>query len=129
MNWSEFLHRLPGARTFRARRARRRTWRTARRLLRDFFADAARDPGRLEGTSLQPEHAARADLQDVEVADGALVALRFSILRHPRPFRFSRQFHEVAQLYRIDLASGTVEHLRSLNLSRLRGRHGGEPAG
>ncbi len=116
-------------RRFRARAARRRTWRRARRLLREFLAGSIADPARLAGTSLSPRHSTRADLAEVEVEGDELTGIHFTIVRHPRPFPFSRQFHEVAQLYRLDLATRTVRHVRSLNLSRLRGHDSGEPSG
>lgn len=87
------------------------------------------DPTRLEGTSLRPAHAGRADLVRFESDGDAITLLEFTILRHPRPHPFSRQHHLVAELWRIDLPDGRPERLRGLNLSKERGESDGRPAG
>ena len=53
--------------------------------------------------------------------------LRFSILRHPRPYSFSRQFHEVIEYYRYESPPPRVTREGSVNVSRQKGRDG-EPA-
>jgi hypothetical protein len=63
-----------------------------------------------------------------EERDGELTLLEFAILRHPRPYPFSRQHHLVAELWRVTLPGGRPERLRGLNLSRLAGEDG-RPAG
>jgi uridine kinase len=113
------------AAAWRERRRRRRLRASARTALRGLFAR----PDRLRGTSLRPEHASRATLLDFETEGERVTAIAFGILRHPRPHAFSRQFHEVLELYRADLAGdGPVERVKGVNLSRARGRDG-EPGG
>lgn len=115
---------------------RRRRWRQARRLVRDLFDD----PQRLTGTSLRPAHRGRVEIVDVQVdvqvddgqvgqaGDGDISRIYFTILRHPRPYPFSRQFHAVVQKYCYDVPAGQVRHEQSVNLSRLKGGDG-EPGG
>ena len=105
-----------------------RRWRQRRRARRTLGV-LFDHPERLAGTSLRPAHRGRVDLVEIEDDGEELRAILFTILRHPRPLPFSRQFHAVMQLYRYDLAAQRVEHVRSLNLSRERGHGGGEPPG
>jgi len=110
---------------FRARREEKRREKAARALLRDSL----RDPRRLAGTSLRPDHASRVMVVRLETApDGRLLGVLFTILRHPRPYAFSRQHHEVLELWRLDAAALRFERLEGANLSRLKGGDG-EPAG
>ncbi len=111
--------------SIRRRFERWRQERRARKELRRILSD----PDRLTGTSLRPAHAARADLVGFEDEDGTITRLEFTILRHPRPYPFSRQHHLVAELWRIDLPDGRPERLRGLNLSRLDGGDGRPPGG
>ncbi|MGE3165650.1 MAG: hypothetical protein AB7O52_12140 [Planctomycetota bacterium] len=111
-------------RTCQARWRRHRVAARARALVRAQFDH----PDGLRGTSLRPEQRGRVDVVDFEVADGQLRRVRFTILRHPRPYPFSRQHHLVMQLYSLDVAAGRLTHEQSLNLSRLQGRDG-EPPG
>ena len=112
---------LEGLRGWRRRRRQRRlAWKT----LRELFCH----PGRLQGTSLRPSQGGRADLVEFKAVGEELLWLRFTILRHPRPYPFSRQFHEVMQLYHFQVPEQQLSHLRSLNMSRQLGRDG-EPAG
>jgi len=104
---------------------RSRLGRRARAELRRILSD----PSRLAGTSLRPAHAARADLVRFEAEGDVLRVLEFTILRHPRPYPFSRQHHLVAELWRIELPGGRPERLRGLNLSRLAGEDGRPPGG
>ena len=64
------------------------------------------------------------DIFELEEDGDELVAVQFVILRHPRPYAFSKQFHEVLQLYRYDIAARQVLHVRSLNVSRMKGGDG-----
>ncbi len=100
----------------RRRRHRQLAWRT----LRDLFCHRSR----LQGTSLRSSQGGRADLVEFKVVEEELVWLRFTILRHPRPYPFSRQFHEVMQLYHYEVSGQRLTHLRSLNLTRKHGRDG-----
>lgn len=109
---------------FRRWRERRRQTRLAHRTLLGLFDD----PECYRGTSLRPAHRGRVDLVDFEADGDEISVVRFTILRHPRPYPFSRQFHAVMQLYRYDVREQKVEHEKSLNLSRLHGRDG-EPPG
>ncbi len=97
----------------------------ARKELRRILSD----PERLQGTSLRPAHAARADLISFESDGESLTLLRFSILRHPRPHRFSSQHHLVAEYWQIELPSGELRRDRGVNLSKLQGDSDGRPAG
>lgn len=96
---------------------RRRTFKEARRLL----AAAFRDPQILRGTSLQPRHASRWVLLDADAEEGSVVRIRFGILRHPRPYPYSRQCHKVLEHYLYDVKAGRIERLGGLNLTRARG--------
>lgn len=112
---------------WRRRRRGKRRRAAARRRLREVFST----PGRLEGTSLRPEHRARADLLDFDWDEefDRPVAVRFGILRHPRPHAFSRQFHEVIEYWEVDLLRETPpRRVKGVNLSRKRGGDG-EPSG
>ena len=102
------------------RRNRRRLARQAHLRMLSLFDD----PASLRGTSLRPAHRRRVDLVDFEEESGELKTISFTILRHPRPYPFSRQFHEVMQLYVYDVERGNLRHEKSLNLTRLRGRDG-----
>lgn len=97
---------------------RRRLEKKARRKLRDAF----RDTGLLAGTSLQPHHSGRAVLIDFETLDGELQLIRFGILRHPRPYAFSKQSHEVIEYYRYDITEPRIKVEEGLNLTRLHGQ-------
>ena len=108
--------------------ARRRAERRARALLKRILAD----PTRLEGTSLRPAHAGRADLIDWSTDGEQITSLIFVILRHPRPHPFSSQHHLVAERWRIRIeigVPGPPERLQGLNVSKLRGESDGRPAG
>jgi hypothetical protein len=96
----------------------RRTGREARRLL----ASAFRSPELLRGTSLEPRHAGRWVLLDHESCGGRVARIRFGILRHPRPYRFSRQSHKVLEAYLYDVAAGSITRLAGHNLTRAEGK-------
>ncbi|MEC9477435.1 MAG: hypothetical protein VX764_10395 [Planctomycetota bacterium] len=96
----------------------------ARSILRGIF----QQPERLQETSLKPSHFGRCDVVDVESEDTEIRSITFQILRHPRPHPFSRQYHLVAERWKISLPDGRPERCGSVNLSRLRGRDG-EPPG
>ncbi len=91
--------------------------REARRAVKGVFAA----PELLRGTSLGPHHSSRVVLLDHEVANGRVVRAWFGILRHPRPYAFSRQSHKVVELYSYDLRAGSVTRVQGINLTRLRG--------
>ena len=104
----------------------RGSWRRFR-LVREARARMRRlfdEPQLLEGTSLRSSHRGRVYLFEIEVREATLVGFMFTILRHPRPYAFSRQFHEVVESYTFDIRSGTLTRGKSLNLSRLKGRDG-----
>ena len=96
---------------------RRRLEKQCRRLLRDLF----RDPALLKGTSLRPAHSSRCVFIDLEARGGELAVIRFGILRHPRPYAFSRQSHEVIEYYTWDLPASRIQVERGINLTRLQG--------
>jgi hypothetical protein len=94
---------------------RRRREREARRLVASLFAGG----DLLRGTSLKPRHASRWVLVDFALdPDGGIATVRFGILRHPRPYAFSRQSHKVLEAYLYDVAAGRVTRERGLNLTR-----------
>ena len=97
---------------------RRRLEKKARRMLRDLF----RDGSLLRGTSLRPKHSSRSVFLSFEARAGELAVIRFGILRHPRPYAFSRQSHEVIEYYTWDLSIPLVKGEEGLNLTRLRGQ-------
>jgi hypothetical protein len=99
----------------------RRLRRDAERRLDELFAD----PKRLAGTSLRRDHRGRCQILDLS---GAPERIGFGILRHPRPYPFSRQHHEVVELWVYDVAAGRVERVRGVNLSRQGGSDGNPPA-
>jgi hypothetical protein len=92
-----------------------------RRDLDRLFREGA---GRLAGTSLRPEHRSRTQVLDV-TEDPYVVF--FGILRHPRPYSFSRQFHEVVEIWSYEVESGRLERVRGVNLTRAR-QEDGEPS-
>ena len=102
-----------------------RTWlkrRCLEKKARGKLRDAFRDSSLLAGTSLQPHHSGRAVLIDFEALDGELQLIRFGILRHPRPYAFSKQSHEVIEYYRYDTTEPRIKVEEGLNLTRLRGQ-------
>ena len=101
---------------------RRHLRKRARRELNDLFL-ARRDL--LLSTSLRPEHRGRTQILDVE--DEPLTVV-FGIVRHPRPYAFSRQFHEVMEVWTYWPEEGRLERIRGHNLSRERGTDGDPPA-
>jgi hypothetical protein len=96
---------------------RRRVRRDAERRLDELFAD----PRRLAGTSLRPDQRSRCQLLDLSHAPQRI---GFGIVRHPRPYPFSRQFHEVVELWLYDVESGALERVKGVNLTRTRGGDG-----
>lgn len=62
-----------------------------------------------------------------DVEAGRVARIFFTIIRHPRPYAFSKQIHEVLELWRLDVADGRLERVEGANLSRLRGSDG-EPS-
>ncbi len=105
-----------------------RRWRESRlanRKLREIF-----HAGKLlGGTSLRREHAGRCLILDHEIRGGEVTRLRFSILRHPRPYSFSRQFHEVIEYYAFDATAGRLQREGSVNVTRKNGEDGKPPGG
>jgi len=97
---------------------RRRLARRARGKLREAFGDGAL----LTGTSLKPHHSSRSVLLDFEALDGELQIIQFGILRHPRPYAFSKQAHEVIEYYTYDIREPRIRVEDGLNLTRLRGQ-------
>lgn len=97
---------------------RKKLEKKARAKLRELF----RDPDLLAGTSLRPSHSSRYVFLDCEAHDGEPAVIRFGILRHPRPYAFSRQAHEVIEYYSYDLSGPRIKVDEGLNLTRLRGQ-------
>ncbi len=91
--------------------------RAARRLLGALF----QSPELLRGTSLEPRHGGRWILLRPESEHGQVVRVWFGILRHPRPYPFSRQSHKVIESYLYEVGEGRVRRLSGLNLTREEG--------
>ena len=102
----------------RAWMKRRRLEKKCRRVLRDLF----RNPALLKGTSLRPAHSSRCVFLGCEDDNGRVSEILFGIMRHPRPYAFSRQAHEVIEYYRYDLARSRIEVEKGINLTRLQGQ-------
>ena len=103
---------------------RRREQKRARELVRSLFDQ----PGLLAGTSLRRDHRGRVLYLRHELGDdGAIARVTFGLIRHPRPYPFSRQFHEVLELWTFHVTERRVERERGVNLSRARGTDG-EPS-
>lgn len=97
--------------------SRRKEEREARRLLDALFES----PELLQGTSLKRRHGVRWVLLRHESKQGKVVRIWFGILRHPRPYPFSRQSHKVIEHYLYEAGEGRVQRLAGLNLTREKG--------
>ena len=95
--------------------------RDATRALDELFAR----PDLLAGTSLRRDHRSRVQLLDLSQAPRVI---GFGIVRHPRPYAFSRQFHEVVELWVWHADERRLERVKGINLTRAR-RSDGEPPG
>ena len=104
MSWRETWHRW-------------RLERQARRLLAELFAQ----PERLRGTSLKSRHGNRWVLIRVESGATGPERINFGILRHPRPYTFSKQSHKVIEHYCYDVLSGEICRELGHNVTRERG--------
>jgi len=120
---TRWLERLPGLRALRAwwNAPARRARREAERALDELFA---RDEW-LAGTSLRRDQRGRVRVLDL---NGAPARIGFGIVRHPRPYKFSRQFHEVLELWIWHVDERRLERTRGVNLTRARGSDGEPPA-
>ena len=99
------------------RNRRRRIERDVRKLLDAAFLD----PELLRGTSLKPRHRSRYVVLGHDVDDGRIATIHFGILRHPRPYAFSRQHHKVAELYVYDVEKKSLRVVKGINLTRQEG--------
>jgi hypothetical protein len=95
----------------------RRKRREADRALDELF----RRPDLLAGTSLRSDHRGRVQLLDLSKAPARI---GFGIVRHPRPYAFSRQFHEVVELWVWHADEQRLERAKGINLTRARGSDG-----
>lgn len=107
----------------------RRWWNAPQRRLRRE-ADATLDaifasPDLLKGTSLRPDHRGRVQILDLTHAPERI---GFGIVRHPRPYAFSKQFHEVVELWIWHATERRLERAKGINLTRQRGSDGDPPA-
>ena len=104
-------------RQFLAARARERR---ARRLLDEAFLR----PDIETQSALRPDHRGRAVMLGHESGpDGAIVAIRFGIVRHPKPLRVPGVSHEVIEIYRYDVPGRRITVETSRNIT-LKGRPG-----
>lgn len=97
---------------------RKRLERQARKLL----DEALRSPETLKGTSLKLRHRARCVTLGHDDVDGRIIRVYFGILRHPRPYAFSRQSHKVLEYYVYHVDSGTISVRKGYNLTRAEGK-------
>jgi len=72
----------------------------------------------LRKTSLRPEHRGRTQVLDV--LDEPLRVF-FGIVRHPRPYAFSSQHHEVLEMWCWHAEEDRLERLKGKNLTRFAG--------
>ena len=98
----------------------RRARRAASRELDRLFARG----DLLAGSSLRADHRARVQILDLS---GAPARIGFGIVRHPRPYAFSRQFHEVVELWIWHAHEQRLERVKGINLTRRRGSDGDPP--
>ena len=96
---------------------RRRSEKAVRRCLNDLFDH----PETLAGTSLRRRHKSRYVVRDYKIRDGVIAWIRFGILRHPRPYSFSRQSHNVVEYWLYDPSTGSLTVEKGVNLTRLDG--------
>jgi hypothetical protein len=115
--WTPWLAHL------KTRRRAARRHRAARRALDLAFAN----PALLGPTSLRPDHKNRTVILSHDFDGDQLLRVHFRILRHPRPYAFSKQFHEVLETWTYDLPSHRLLRTASANLTRARGGDG-EPS-
>jgi hypothetical protein len=87
-----------------------------------LLAEAFSSPEILRGTSLEPRHRSRWILLDQEMRGERIVRIRFGILRHPRPYAFSRQSHKVIERYEYDVEARRITRLGGRNITRESGR-------
>ncbi len=99
----------------------RRLRKRARRTLDELFT---KHPEQLQGTSLRPKHRGRTQVLDVADDPNRVF---FGILRHPRPHAFSKQYHEVVEIWCYWVEEGRVERMKGDNLSVKKGGDG-EPS-
>lgn len=92
------------------------------REARSLLAEALRTPELLRGTSLKPRHASRSVIIHHDEEEGHVVRVHFGIVRHPRPYAFSRQSHKVLEYYIYDVKAGTITVQKGHNLTRAEGR-------
>ena len=110
-----------GAGIWAALRQRWRTWRAQalrRRAAERALDELFRDGQRLAGTSLRPDQRTRCQLLDLSAAPERI---GFGIVRHPRPYPFSRQRHAVVELWCYEPARGRLARVRGVNLTRRAG--------
>jgi hypothetical protein len=100
---------------------RRRMRTRSRRELRRLFEER-RDL--LRSTSLRPEHGNRVQLLDTRDQPWEIL---FGIVRHPRPYTFSKQSHEVVEVWCYRVEQQQVERLTGHNLTVERGEDGEAP--
>jgi hypothetical protein len=97
---------------------RQKKRREARRLLDVAFDNA----DLLKGTSLKQHHRVRSQIVEFDEEGGRIAKIRFGILRHPRPYAFSRQSHKVIEYYEYDLEAEAISILQGVNWTRREGR-------
>ena len=78
----------------------------------------------LKKTSLRAQHRARTQVQSVTLDP---LRVTFTILRHPRPYSFSKQYHEVIETYVYHVDEGRIERWKGINLSVREGEDGKAP--
>jgi len=93
---------------------RRRLSKQARRALHSLF----HRPDLGQVSSLRRDHLGRAVLLGWEERDGVLKAVRFGIVRHPKPLPLPHVYNEVIEVYRYELETGELRIIASRNVTR-----------
>jgi len=105
-----------------------REWFRRRRLRREAMRqvdEAFASPDVLRGTSLRRRHAARWILIGWEEEGGSMARVDIGIVRHPRPYPFSPQAHEVLETWTYHVAERKFERKGGRNLTRESGEDAG----
>ena len=76
---------------------------------------SSRDRELLAGSSLRADHRGRVQILDLSCAPARI---GFGIVRHPRPYHFSKQFHEVVELWIWHAGEQRLERVKGINLTQ-----------
>jgi len=102
-----------------------REWFRRRRLRREAMRqvdEAFASPDVLRGTSLRRRHAARWVLIGWEEDGGRIARVELGIVRHPRPYPFSPQAHQVLETWTYHVSERKFERQAGRNITRESGK-------